>query len=91
MTLSASQRNFLTLHVKRVVVQWNWFFSDSHIRAIAGPRSASVTRGELSELMAAGLLEKSFGVSIAATQLGRTAVEEMEAKTLVIFKEETTA
>lgn len=78
-SLTPSQQAFLTLHVKRIVIKWQWHFTGCTIQAWAGRRTASLGREELAGLEQDGLMEQGLGVSVSASEAGRAWVAEQEA------------
>lgn len=73
--LSASQLNFLRLHVKHVVEKWKWYFMGTQLRASAGIRKATITSGELTDLVMRGLMRRGGGEAVYATDDGRALVQ----------------
>lgn len=59
--LSPDQRNFLALHVKRIVFMWQWVFCDAMLRASSGRRSIAIRRAELEDLISRGLMTRGTG------------------------------
>jgi hypothetical protein len=71
-----AQRYFLALHVTRLVERWQWFFSDSMLRAFSARQSATVSRAELNDLVFRGFVTRSYGDSIRVTDAGREQMRE---------------
>lgn len=72
--LTVPQRNFLRLHVKRVVYMWQWHLGETQLRAHAGTFRATIWRDELNDLIARGLMYRGTGNIIGTTTAGRELV-----------------
>lgn len=61
--------DFLSLHAHHLVVKWVWCFSGTMLRAITDTGlSATIHRDTLSDLIAAGLMERGPGYSVRAVR-----------------------
>ncbi|XUM19784.1 hypothetical protein ACRAVF_19145 [Bradyrhizobium oligotrophicum S58] len=86
MTPSHAATEFLSLHIKRTVMQWSWHFSESLLRATSAHRTATIGRCELDDLFEAGLMEQGPGVSVRATPKGRAWLAAKEAAQPAILR-----
>lgn len=78
---SPDQLRFLHLHLHahHLVDRWRWLMQGSLLRAWAGGRTATLSRMEVDELVAAGLLFKGAGAAdVHLTSQGRDAVVSLQ-------------
>lgn len=69
--LTTEQWRFLWLHVRQVVVRWQWHFSDTLLRAHAERGdTASISRADVDELVALGLMARIGDAGHALTAEG---------------------
>jgi hypothetical protein len=78
--VSPEQQRFLHLHAYHHVEQWRLpFRNGGMIQAVTDQgRTASVTEGQLADLVTRGLLERSHGVSVVLTAEGRALAQKEE-------------
>ncbi len=73
--LTASQRNFLRLHVKHMVDAWRWHFGKTQLRAHASRRRATIWTDELDDLIARGLMVRGAGeADVYVTMTGKESI-----------------
>lgn len=73
--LSASQRNFLRLHVKHAVDGWQWHFCNTQLRAHVRRQRATIWIDELNDLIARGLMFKGAGAAdVHPTDAGKALI-----------------
>ncbi len=74
--LSPDQLRFLSLHVRRCVVQWQWYWSDTLLRAKdEDGRTVSLGRLGVEQLVAWGLMCMGQGHAMYPTLAGKSAAE----------------
>lgn len=61
--LTCDQREFLALHIHRVVVMWKWVFGGGMLRASADGRSIAICRADLEDLISRGLMISRIGAT----------------------------
>jgi hypothetical protein len=65
--LNPRQLQFLDLHRHHLVTRWQWCFGDAMLRACTDHECATISRSDLDELIASGVMQRGPGWSLNIT------------------------
>lgn len=69
--VTSQQQRFISLHERYATVEWRELFSGAQIRASTDQGiTATLSRGELDELIAMGVMHRGPGLSLRASACG---------------------